>query len=340
MKKIFTCILSVLLVALSLTMFACKDKDAVSIKYAEADAIMQLLIEDKLDYGLLPEPAATKLEKVKGKDYTWHRISVQDLYDSQTKSYPQAVLMVKESILENYPQLVRSIESKFQENLTWVEQNPALAVGAVQGKYQTTSLAPAKVITKQVIDNCKISWQSAVDAKNAVNGYIADILNVGVGLDIPPAKTVADDFFYAGSSETGNIIENQTFSFVVPDGAPALAIAKFISDGQNFNEGATFNYNVVVANDIAKYMNGAIEFADFIILPVNAASKLYSSNQQNKYKMVSVITHGNLYIMSKNESSLSGLVNKTTGIIGKGNVPDLTFKSILSKNGINYKTVA
>ncbi|MBE7089373.1 MAG: hypothetical protein E7362_01050 [Clostridiales bacterium] len=339
MKKLVALVLAVVTCALTSVLFACGPQGTVSIKYADAQTIMELLINDQLEYGLLPEPVATKLEKVKGKDYTWHRMSVQELYDSNTKSYPQAVLMVKEDVLEAYPQLVREIENKFSENLTWVEQNPQTAVNAVKGKYASTSLAPATVITKTVIDNCKISWQSAVDSKASVNKYISDILSIDIGLGIKPAKEVTDEFFYNGSTAQGQTINNKTFTFYAPDGAPALAIAKFISDNQNFISGATFNYNVVVADDIVKYMDDTMGLADFIILPVNAGTLKYN-NQKAQYKMVSVITHGNLYIMSKTESTLADLDGKKIGVIGEGKVPDLTFKSVLKKSNMSFNKVA
>ena len=338
MKKIISLLVAIISLLTISFATACNQTSAVKIKYADAPTIMTKLIDGSLDYGLLPEPVATKLEKGLGKDYEWHRISVQELYDAQTKSYPQAVLMVKNDVLENYPQVVRMVEEKFAENLTWVENNPTSAVNAVKGKYTSTSLAPATIITKDVIDNCKISWQSANDSKQAVKNYINDILQISIGLGITPATAVTDDFFYVDSGSEGTAVSQKTFSFYAPDGAPALAIAKFINDSQNFVDGATFNYNIVVADDISKYMNGTLGTADFIIIPVNAASNFYN-NENAQYKMVSVVTHGNLYIMSKNESTLRDLSGKTIGVIGKGKVPDLTFKSVLKKNSMNFETL-
>ena len=55
--------------------------------------------------------------------------------------------------------------------------------------------------------------------------------------------------------------------------------------------------------------------------------------------MVSVITHGNLYLVSKTPF-ITGLVGKRVGVMGgEGKVPDLTLKIILKNNGLNYKTV-
>ncbi|MBQ9514195.1 MAG: hypothetical protein IJR66_04385 [Clostridia bacterium] len=123
---------------------------------------------------------------------------------------------------------------------------------------------------------------------------------------------------------------------VAPDGAPALAISKYIADNETFDTDTPFLYSVVSSSDIGVTM--AQGNAELIVVPVNLASKTYKANKNDPYKMVSVITHGNLYIASKEETSLSDLVGKVIGVIGEGLVPDLTLKYILNKNGISYET--
>ena len=127
--------------------------------------------------------------------------------------------------------------------------------------------------------------------------------------------------------------QTKTLTFVAPDGAPALSIAKFINDNENFGIDAEFNYSVVASSNIGSFMQQGK--ADFMIMPVNAASKLYKANASDPYKMVAVITHGNLYLMSSDgTNSLEGLKGKVVGVIGQGLVPDLTLKAILADNGL------
>ncbi len=342
MKKLLSIFLSIALSFSALCLFSACKSQQVSITYKDAPTIMQLLIEDKLEYGLLPEPAATTLEKVKGKDFTWKRLSLQDLYDGQAKSYPQAVLLVKEEVLSSYPQLVREVKNKFSENASWVLDNPKIAVNAIKTNFASSTLNPF-VMNNTVIDNCKIIWKDAVDSKTYVKNYINDIISVNDSQITAPAKAISDDFFYIDNGNEGQAIENKTFTFYAPDGAPALAIAKFINDNENFLNGATFNYNVVSSDDIAKYTNDVLGVADFIVLPINAASKTYS-NDKAKYKMASVITHGNLYIMAKvkdgnTEIKLQDLDGKKICVIGKGLVPDLTLKAVLQKNRFEYSII-
>ena len=122
-------------------------------------------------------------------------------------------------------------------------------------------------------------------------------------------------------------------TFYAPDGAPALAIAKFINDSENFGIEKEFQYNVVSAGDIGTVM--AKGEGDFIVMPVNLASKLYNSKADSPYVMTSVITHGNLYLMSsEGVSTLEGFIGKVIGVIGQGAVPDLTLKAIFSDYGL------
>lgn len=125
----------------------------------------------------------------------------------------------------------------------------------------------------------------------------------------------------------------KSFTFVAPDGAPALSIAKFIDGGETFGMNAAFDYKVVSSSQIASFMQRGS--ADFMIMPINAASKLYKTHSSDPYKMVGVVTHGNLYIMSSDgTNSLEGLKGKVVGVIGQGLVPDLTLKAVLSDNGL------
>lgn len=120
---------------------------------------------------------------------------------------------------------------------------------------------------------------------------------------------------------------------VVPDGAPALAISKLIHDGAIY-DGYNITYEVVPgATEIsAKVLNGE---ADFAIAPTNTASILYNNNAG--IKMLSASTYGNLYLVGKNAvDDLNGLIGSVVLIIGQGGTPDLTFKYILTQNGIAF----
>ena len=121
--------------------------------------------------------------------------------------------------------------------------------------------------------------------------------------------------------------EEMDIDIYMPDGAPALAMAKLMHDDNEF--GYDIDYNVVASSNIGNYI--IKETAEIAIVPVNMASKLIG--QGDKYKMVATVTNGNLYIVgNKDISSLDELKGEVVGVIGQGNVPDLNLKYLFSNN--------
>lgn len=342
MKKIISIMLSALVVVACMSFIGCGEKTGteektVSLKYYDdASSVMPMMISGKETIALLPEPAATTLTK-KAADKTWYRLDLQELYDRTAKAYPQAVIMVKQSVLKNNPEIVNKISVAFTGNVNWVKTNPEAAVTAISnamGDGVVTSLN-AKTLDGTVIDNCKIYWQSAADGKTSVTKYVSDMIEI----DDKSAKAVNDDFFYNGNEEIqSEVADKEEISVYAPDGAPALVIAKFINDRESFETGKTFNYHVINATTIGGIMSKGI--GDIIIMPVSGASKLYKSNVADPYKMVSVVTHGNLYIMSTEKLTVNDFNNKRIAVIGQGNVPDLTLKAVLKKNNIQTAIAA
>ena len=158
------------------------------------------------------------------------------------------------------------------------------------------------------------------------------------------AATAAGLFACAKNDNTGDNGEKPapaepvSLSFYMPDGAPALSVAKFVNDKENFGvENLTINYNVVSATEI----NNAIlkNHGDFVIMPVNAATKLYTNNGGENYKLAAVVTHGNFYVMTKDESvkNANDLVGRVVFVPQKGKVPDFTFLAALKNLGIEYE---
>jgi ABC-type nitrate/sulfonate/bicarbonate transport system substrate-binding protein len=160
--------------------------------FNDAPSMLPLLKQGVLSIGLLPEPAATNLTKV-ASNREWTRMDVQELYDATSKSYPQAVLMVKKSVYQAYKDNIDAMSDKFSANITWVKENTALAVEAVNSVLSegVTASLVATNITSTVVDNCKIYFEKATDAKTAVNDYINKI----IAINEQSAKAVSDDFF-------------------------------------------------------------------------------------------------------------------------------------------------
>ncbi len=131
----------------------------------------------------------------------------------------------------------------------------------------------------------------------------------------------------------------QSYTMVAPDGAPALAISELMAKNMQFDN--TFTYKVVAADDIKNHVVGNLNnHADFALLPINLASKLIGGGDE--YKMVAVVTHGNLYFLSKNDTQITEdnavtqLKGKSIAVVNLAAVPGLTTKALLSKVGLAY----
>lgn len=328
MKKLVAIILSLVSAFTVLTFSACGDKGDVNLKYYKtAPELIAALESGEVNYGVLAEPAATNLENKTKATKSWYRLDVQELYDSETKSYPQAVMLVKESLLNTNPQLVTAIENKFTANATWVVENPADAVNAVNAVLAdgVTPSLKAAALSAKTVNNCNIGWQGASNAKQAVKDYLNSIISI----EPLSANAPSDELFYDGTA--AGTFTADTVKVYSPDGAPALSIAKFINDNEAFGTGKTFEYHVVAADNIGATVQKGT--GDIVILPVSAASKLYNKFTADSYKLVSVVTHGNIYVMCADEISENDLKDKTVGVFNLGGVPDLTFRVVLDKLG-------
>lgn len=334
MKKILSVIVTVIVFSLlALSFAACGSAGTVQIKYyGNGSEMLPMLKQGKISYGILPEPAATQITKI-SPDKTWYRLDVQELYDKDAKSYPQAVLMIKESLLFSHPEIVTAFSEGLDAGVDWAKNNVADAVSAINS-HLDAGVTPSfsnNNLTASVIDGCKVYFESAAAAKQSVINYIDRIIDVADELTVPAVKPTDDFFFNASETLTGSF-SGDTINVYCPDGAPALALAKFMHDGSDLNSGLNVNYNVVSATTIGSKAGTA----DILIMPVNAATKIYNKGA-SVYKAVAVVTHGNLYLVSNEKVEIKDLKDKVVGVIGQGLVPDLTFKAILKANNMESK---
>ena len=170
------------------------DPNKVNLKYyAEGKDVVSSIMAGNHTIGLVPEPAASALETnyLSKKGQTLYRLDLQELYDSQEKAYPQAVLMVKKSLLDANPNIVDALEDRITQSAGWIKTNVQTAVGAINQKGGIT--LSSNTLTEKAINGCKIYWQSAENSKNSVRTYINRIIEI----DNNKATAVSDDFFYA-----------------------------------------------------------------------------------------------------------------------------------------------
>lgn len=129
-----------------------------------------------------------------------------------------------------------------------------------------------------------------------------------------------------------------TLTFAAPEGTPALAIARLITDNKSIS-GKNVNYKIVNPSNIAKEMQAGL--SDLVIMPVNAGATLI--NKGADYKLVSVAVDGSLYLVGKSDTAttatttltIDDIKGKKITCIGQQGVPGLVFRYILKENNIN-----
>ena len=133
--------------------------------------------------------------------------------------------------------------------------------------------------------------------------------------------------------------ENTDITVYAPDGAPALALAKLLKDDTK-DDGVT--YRIVNPQTIATTVTYKDDKknADLCVLPLTVATQLLG--QKDGYKLLGVVTNGNLYLISKDQTSItdvSVLSGERVGVLQLQSAPGQVFKSILHKNGVTDVTL-
>lgn len=130
--------------------------------------------------------------------------------------------------------------------------------------------------------------------------------------------------------------ENGELTVFMPDGAPALSMARLMYEEPDF--GRKVNYRVVDSSEINSCVTYTDETknADLCVLPVNAASKLLGSGE--RYKMLGTVTHGNLFIAAASEKEeltrenfAESIQNAKVGVVNLSAFPGAVFKLLLEK---------
>ena len=311
--------------------------DKVYLKAIDPANVAQAVTTMQADYFLLAEPAVTAQSKngfaIKG--------DLQALYGGEN-GYPQAVLVAKTELLTSNAGWVENFALSVSQAAAWLETaSGADVVSAVSAhaddeNYATTLKAP--LLSADAMARCGVRFTSAMDSKTETKAFLQEMLAVNDKATTMPT----DEFFWAGA-EQGSAVNSpeREISVYMPDGAPALALAKLMSE-DTADDGVT--YKVVAPNLIASKVNYQDESknADLCVMPVTAASKLLG--QGNRYKMVGVVTHGNLFLISKTgevltAENISALKGKTVGVLNINEVPGLTFKVVLNKYDIPFEIV-
>ena len=127
--------------------------------------------------------------------------------------------------------------------------------------------------------------------------------------------------------------EAKTINMIVPDGLPAVALSKFMTDTKKIDN-VTINSSIEKTTEAlsTSIMKGE---PDVAVVPSNLAAQAY--NKKVGYKILGTVGWGSMYLVSTDPAvkQLSDIKSKEVYSLGKGLTPDIAFKSVLKQNNID-----
>ena len=128
--------------------------------------------------------------------------------------------------------------------------------------------------------------------------------------------------------------EPKNITFAVPDGLPAIGIAKMIKEKPEIVKGYDVTYTIEQSSESLATNVMKVE-PDVAIVPSNLAATAYNKTN-GEYKIAGTTGWGSFYLGSTNpEATLENLKGKEVYNIGKGLTPDITARAILKDKGID-----
>ncbi|MGL5507851.1 MAG: ABC transporter substrate-binding protein [Paraclostridium sp.] len=144
--------------------------------------------------------------------------------------------------------------------------------------------------------------------------------------------------FIMGCSNTSQTKEEEIketieVNVVMPDGLPAVSVAKLVKENPIVKEGYNITYTVENTPDSLS-TTVMKQGAEIAIVPSNMAAIAY--NKTSNYQIGATTGLGSFYLVSTEDiSGFEDLKGKEVGNTGKGLTPDITVQSVLKEKGIN-----
>ncbi|TCO78655.1 ABC transporter substrate-binding protein [Marinisporobacter balticus] len=137
-----------------------------------------------------------------------------------------------------------------------------------------------------------------------------------------------------GDVQGNKAVEKEFVKIVGLKGPTSIGMIKMFEEKPFLGENLDSSYEIAGSPDIlvSKLLSKEVDFA---ALPTNVAAKLY--NKEAGYEMAAINTWGVLYVMTQGETikTWEDLKGKKINAIAKGSTPDVAFRYLLEKNGLD-----
>lgn len=160
------------------------EKD-LTIKYlAGPQELAGFMIKGEATVAVVPEPMLSAV-LMKNKDVKVV-LDMQKEWEKVTgsSSYPQSSLIVKNEVIEKYPEILENFLAKYKESIEWVNENPAEA-----GKYvEELEIGLKAALAQKAISGSNLKYVEASEARPAIEQFLkvlVDFSAESIGGELP-----------------------------------------------------------------------------------------------------------------------------------------------------------
>lgn len=155
-----------------------QSENNVYIKGIEGTDVVALFKANSLNFALVAEPLCTTALNRLNANNVEKLFDIQELYG--TNGYPQSLLVMKKSFIQNNPTFVQNFITKMQNNKTWTNSNADKCVNAIQPylKQGQTASFTANNFNAQVLQNCNIGFMLACENKTFITDYLTNLSSI------------------------------------------------------------------------------------------------------------------------------------------------------------------
>jgi NitT/TauT family transport system substrate-binding protein len=168
------------------------EKDIIIDYSFDQVELSQLLIADKKDIGMLPEPFVTgcleennNLDIVMDIQEEWGRVSSTDIL-------PQTCLIFSSYIIDSKENILETFLIEYKDSIDWANNNP----GKAGGMAERLGIGIKEEISEKVIPRCNLMYEDKEDAKKILDEYLKVLFKFSpedIGGKIPESQFYYDE---------------------------------------------------------------------------------------------------------------------------------------------------
>lgn len=275
----------------------------------------------ELDYVISSYPVIFAARNQSKKELT-EIINVAEEFGEKydTDGFPQAGLFIKTSLDEDASKSsdIESFLAAFDSSVTDLVNGATKAVEYMNAYNQDATLQQSRFGFNSNVLKGSQNGNKLAFIEADKNPTIADFNTFKTSLNIDVAEEDLSKYYPTSSQENASAeAESLEFNVVCPKGAPAASLARYATSdklilGQPTQVQAAFKQGT----------------ADFIVFDSVNGLKLSAQNGDN-YKLVRMVTYGNLYVVATGNDDNSKLDREDLVLsYGQNFVPDLAFKAV------------